>query len=153
MRGRKEGCVVAGVVFTAKGGSGLERVGRVLSSYSISVHSVGRTNVGISVIRSKGAFRSGTLVGTHTVTTRASTVILTSSSKLRVSCLGGRPKMCSTHCVNRSASCSVGGGGLVRHLSNIPGRGHATHFIYTVTTILPSKGRLIAERAVRNCVK
>lgn len=124
----------------------------MLTSPSLRVLSLGSTKVRTSVSRGKGDFRRGTVVGTRTVDGVANRVILTSSSNLRVSCLGGRPKVCSTHCVNRSASCRVGGTGLVRHLRNMPSRGHATHFMYTVTTIFPSNEEGAIHTTVRNHV-
>lgn len=144
--------VVGGVVFTAKGRSGVERVHRVLTSVSMRIISVGRTKVRTSVMRGNSAFRRGTIVGTGAVYRLAKRVALTSSSNLRVSCLGGRPNVCSTHCVKRSASCRVGGTDLVRELGKIPSRGHATEFMYTITTTFPSKDMGAIHKAVRNHV-
>lgn len=142
------------VMFTAKGRGGVGRVQVVLTSLNVRVMSVHRTKISRRVMRSKVDFRRGTRVGTETMSQiLIGSVILTSSSNLRVSCLSGTPKVCSTEFTKRSASCSVGGEVLLSELRKIPSSRHATEFIYTITTMFPSKAADMIHRAVRKRVK
>ncbi len=105
-----------------------------------------------STIRSNGAFRRGTVVGTGSKLLRAKCVAITSSSNVYISCLSKHPKICSTHCSNRRNGSRVGGSGLLSRLLNIPVRGHATCCITTVTYIFPSNERFAIENRYRKRV-
>ncbi len=137
-------------MLTDQGGRGTRRVRDVLNS-SFSVVAVSRATTGkVRVVRSKRAFRRGTLVGTHTITGTAGLPAVTSSDKVYVSTLGNTPKIRATHFTKSGTASSRGVSGLLGDLRGIPRGREKTCFTYYVTIIFPDNRRGVFFNGYRN---